>query len=147
MVTYKLGQTLSAEVQSAAKGAHLRRLLDPSSSNARRTSPDDARAGPMVPHLMQRAAYPPSADSMTMGATWPHRSGRTGVNDIFLAPLPHTATFASHTPPWPASSARGRYRRGGPLGRVALFYGRRGQKSSPEPVAAIEDGPVEAVVT
>jgi hypothetical protein len=38
---------------------YLRRFLRPSFSSARRASPNDARTGPMLPHLRQRAAYPP----------------------------------------------------------------------------------------
>jgi len=45
---------------------------------------------------MQGAVYPSSVDSLTMGTTWPHRSGGIGVNDILVPPLQRTATFVAH---------------------------------------------------
>ena len=39
---------------------------------------------PTLPHLRPWAAYPPPVASTAIGATWPHRSGGIGVNDILL---------------------------------------------------------------
>ena len=77
---------LSRLCRGGAGGGYLRRFLRPSYSSAPRASPDVARTGPTVPHLRQRATLPPSARSMTIGATWPHRSGAIGVMDIFAPP-------------------------------------------------------------
>ena len=63
----------------------------------------------MVPHLRQRAAYPPSVGSITMGATWPHRSGATGVKEILVRP--YSARYLCSTPAWLSSAAQGRRQR------------------------------------
>jgi hypothetical protein len=38
--------------------------------------------GSCEPHLKQRALYPPSAHSLTNGATRPHLSGGINVTDV-----------------------------------------------------------------
>jgi len=60
-------------MRGGGDGDYLCRFVRPSSNSTRRASPDDAPTGPTLPHLRQRAVYPPSFGSTTMGATWPHR--------------------------------------------------------------------------
>ena len=86
---------------------YLRRFLRPSSSSARRASPNDAPHRPDAPAPEAAGRVSPSVDSTAMSATWPHRSGGIGVNDILVPPSSAHDHLCS-TPPRLPSATRGR---------------------------------------